>query len=137
MPKGPYEVVCKCGFKTLVSHSVVHRLLTCNHCKRTTYYERDLKGTTRINTPVGRFQSKKELERRLYARAKANLQYGQASTEDKESSRLRSNKDSDSNKVHRSEDADRSVLRSDKGLHDASIPAHAVSGKVKKARMAK
>lgn len=140
MPKGPYEVLCKCGNRVLVSHSVMWRLLTCNVCGRTTRYERDLPGTTRVSVPVGRFKSKKELERRLYARAKEtcpDLFNGSSPTEDKESVSVRDNKDSDFNSVNRSEDAVRPVLRSDKRLHNVTRQAHGVSGKVKKARVAK
>jgi hypothetical protein len=71
--KGPYEVLCKCGNRFLVSHSVIHRLLNCPACKRSIYYERDKKGVTRTSVPVGRFKSKKEFEGRLLDVARKDL----------------------------------------------------------------
>jgi hypothetical protein len=135
--KGPYDVPCKCGFVFIVSHAVIHRQLDCPSCGRVIWYERNLKGDKRAVFPVGRFKGKKELERRLYAKARANVQDRPAPKKDKEPSSLRGNKSAGVDKVNGQKAKDRPVLGKDSGLSRATGKAHGTSRKVKKARVAK
>lgn len=134
----PYQVKCKCKHIFLVSHSVVHRCLYCPVCGRYTYYERNLKGNQRYTEVCGRFKSKKELERRLYVRAKKDPIFDRPSSKkNKESSSLRGVKDSNTDKADRPKDAIRPVQRANKGLHNATGSSHKVSRKVEKSGLAK
>lgn len=138
--KPPYEVECKCGYKFRVSHSVLWRLLDCPECGRSTHYERNLKGDIRTTKQIGRFRSKKEMERRLYALAKESspdLYHESDFKTDKISPRVQVEKDSSADKADGSKDIHRPVRSSDKGLSDATGTARGVGKETGKGRVAR
>lgn len=136
----PYEVKCKCNHTFLVSHSVLWRSLTCPECNRTTWYERNLKGDVRTTKVIGRFKSKKEIERRVYALAKdsATDLFNQSEpTEDQESVGLPVDQDPNNDSPDGSEDQGGSVRSEHQGLPSDTRGTRRSSEEVGKGRLAK
>lgn len=136
----PYEVQCKCNNTLLVSHSVMWRAITCSYCGRTWWYERNLKGDVRTTKLIGRFRSKVEIERRVYALAKDSAQdlFDQSDpTEDQESSSVPVAEGSGNDPVDGSKDTGGSVRSTDQGLPTATRSPRRSSEEARKRRLAK
>lgn len=136
----PYEIQCKCQNTLLVSHSVVWRAITCSFCGRTWWYERNLKGDVRTTKLIGRFRSKKEIERRVYALAQSSakdLFNKPESTPAQESPSVQDQEDTGNDPVDGSKDTGGSVRSSDQGLPVATRNTRRSSQEVGKRRLAK
>ena len=55
---------CKCGYEFILPWAVLYRPLNCPKCRRSYFYERDLKMNYTFDR-TGRYKTKGELEREL------------------------------------------------------------------------
>jgi hypothetical protein len=137
-----YDVICKCGHKFIVSHTVIGKLLNCPECLLSIRYDRDLSGKVRTTIKVGKFKDSEELERRLYETAQDALGTGRsgsgpAPSKDKEPSRVPGIEDSNPHKINGPANEGGPVLNPPKGVSKPAGRPHKPSGEAKKARVAK